>query len=167
MFWVEATFNYCKLRRLLRVGAVPLALALFGAPFSLPLFAAANTTVIIRDDSGGGVIERALLIQNYQTRGVRVEIRGEFCMSACTMYLRLNDICITPRTLFGFHGPSSVFHGVALDADSFERWSQVMADHYPEPIRSWFLDTGRFRTVGFHEFSGRQLIAMGIAKCTG
>lgn len=129
--------------------------------------AATNQTLIIRDDKGGNLAERARLINAYRADGIRVEIRGSYCLSACTMYLGLSDTCVAPDTTFGFHGPSSGLYGVALSAASFDRWSRVMADYYPEPIRSWFLTTGRNRTVGFHEFSGRELIGMGIRGCTG
>jgi len=124
-----------------------------------------NKTVIIRDDRGGGVIERARLIEAYQANGTRIEIRGNYCLSACTMFLRLSETCIMPTTRFGFHGPSSPVYGIALSSASFDQWSRVMAAHYPEPLRSWFMEEGRQRIVGFHEFSGRQLINMGISRC--
>ncbi len=135
--------------------------------FCLPLNAATNHTVVIRNDVGGGVMERAKLIQTYQKNGTRIEIRGQFCMSACTMYLRLHDTCVTPNTVFGFHGPSSQVYGIALSSASFDRWSRVMADHYPEPLRSWFLQEGRHRIVGFHQFSGHDLIGFGVPRCQG
>ena len=126
---------------------------------------AASQTVIVRDGQGGGVVARARLIRRYQANGTHVEIRGEYCLSACTMYLTLATTCISPDTTFGFHGPSSRLYGIALNPAAFEYWSRVMADHYPEPLRSWFLTNGRHRTVGFHEFSGRDLIDMGVARC--
>ena len=41
----------------------------------------------------------------------------------------------------------------------------VMAAHYPEPLKSWFLKKGRYLTVGFYKYSGRQLINIGIREC--
>ncbi|MEE9428107.1 MAG: hypothetical protein V3V25_08170 [Paracoccaceae bacterium] len=132
---------------------------------SMPVNSATNKTIIVHDDRGGGVVERARLIQTYQTDGIRIEIRGNYCLSACTMYLSLRETCVLPKTKFGFHGPSSRLYGISLSPDSFEHWSQVMARHYPEPLRTWFIDEGRYRTVGFYEFSGRDLINMGISRC--
>lgn len=130
-----------------------------------PLIAATSQVVIIRNDRGGGVVERMQVIAGYKTAGTQIEIRGQYCLSACTMYLGLRQTCITPATVFGFHGPSSRHHGIALSPSAFEHWSQVMAAHYPEPIRSWFLRKGRHIIVGFHNFSGADLIKMGVARC--
>ena len=144
-----------------------LLVALFAClwAISLPASSATDNTIIIHDDRGGGVVERARLIQTYQADGTRIEIRGNYCLSACTMFLSLRDTCVLPKTKFGFHGPSSRLYGISLSPASFEHWSKVMARHYPEPLRTWFIDEGRFRTVGFYEFSGRDLINMGISRC--
>lgn len=82
------------------------------------------------------------------------------------MYLALPKACVTPDAVLGFHGPSSRIYGISLPPESFEHWSRVMAAHYPEPIKTWFLKKGRFRTVGFYMYSGQQLIDMGIRQCT-
>ena len=126
---------------------------------------AKNPTVVVINDRGGSVDERAILIDEYRKRDVFVEIRGGYCLSACTMFLSLPQICISPGTVFGFHGPSSRLYGIALPASTFEKWSRVMAAHYPEPLRTWFIEKGRHRIVGFYEFNGRQLIKMGIRQC--
>lgn len=122
--------------------------------------------LVIGDDRGGGVVERVALIERYRRSGTQIEIRGAYCLSACTMYLGLANTCVAPNTVFGFHGPSSPLYGIALSTTAFERWSHVMANHYPEPIKGWFLRQGRHRTVGFHRYSGADLIKMGMARCT-
>lgn len=121
--------------------------------------------MIVRNDRGGNVAHRAQEISQLRQRGTRVEIRGEYCMSACTMYLGLRDTCVSPNTVFGFHGPSSPNYGIALMPAEFEHWSQVMASHYPAGLRSWFLREGRNTITGFHKMRGRDLIRMGIARC--
>lgn len=128
-------------------------------------WAANNEYLIVQNDRGGSVRERVELIETYRTRGTRIHIRGRFCLSACTLYLGLDGTCVAPDTIFGFHGPSSQFYGFALPFQSFDYWSRLMADHYPEPLRTWFIENGRHRIVGFHEFSGQSLIEMGIAQC--
>jgi len=128
-------------------------------------WAADNGYLIVRNDRGGSVRDRAEIIETYRRSGTRIHIRGSYCLSACTLYLGLNRTCVAPDTIFGFHGPSSRFYGVALPFQSFDYWSRLMANYYPEPLRTWFIETGRHRIVGFHEFSGQNLIEMGVAEC--
>jgi len=152
-----------SLTRLLLILAISMPAVFAGAYSSV----AKTRTVVVVDDRGGSVIQRARLIKKYQAEGTRVEIRGEYCLSACTMYLSLRRTCVAPETDFGFHGPSSRLYGIALSAGAFERWSRLMADYYPEPIKAWFLKTARHRIVGFYTVKGADLIAMGITGCTG
>ena len=125
--------------------------------------------VVIGNDKGGNVAERLRRIQRLQAEGAEVQIRGEYCLSACTLYLGLENVCVLPETVFGFHGPSSRLYGVALRPASFERWSRRMADLYPKPLRSWFLNVARKRITGFEMLSGREIIALGagIRNCRG
>lgn len=119
---------------------------------------------IVSHDPGGPVDARAREISLLRARDARIEIRGD-CWSSCTMYLALPRTCVSRDAVLGFHGPGSGMRGIGLIPAEFERASQMMARHYPEPLRGWFLREGRARTVGFHRFSGRQLIAMGLAEC--
>lgn len=130
-----------------------------------PAQAATPQTVVIGNDPGGAVETRARQIRSYRRSGTVVEIRGTYCLSSCTMYLGMKETCVAPDTVFGFHGPASRLYGIGLPPDQFDRWSRVMATHYPEPIKSWFLKTGRYRTVGFFNFSGEQIIRMGVRRC--
>ena len=162
--WADSSpSGRCALGRRLLFLAICLGLLV---PASLPVHAAGSRTIVVLNDRGGSVIERARLIQQYQAAGTRLEIRGNFCLSACTMYLGLSNACVASNTVFGFHGPSSRMYGIGLRPEVFDRWSRIMADHYPEPLKSWFLQTGRHRTVGFHLYSGSQLIGMGISPCS-
>ncbi len=117
--------------------------------------------LVIGNDRGGSVEQRVAAVRALQGDGTRVEIRGDYCMSACTMYLALSDLCVAPRTVFGFHGPGSSIYGIGLTPAAFEHWSQVMARHYPEPIRSWYLNVARNRTIGFYSVQGHDLIEIG------
>ena len=121
--------------------------------------------IVVRDDRGGPLIERAKIVDAYRILGTRVQLRRRYCLSACTLYLGLENTCISSNTVFGFHGPSSPMYGIALPQRTFDYWSSFMADHYPEPLKSWFLESGRHRIVGFHSISGARLIEMGIAEC--
>ncbi len=125
--------------------------------------------VVIGNDKGGSVAERMRQIRKFQASGVQVQIRGEYCLSACTLYLGLKNVCVRPETVFGFHGPSSRLYGVALRPASFERWSRRMAEQYPKPLRGWFLEVARKRITGFETLSGREIISLGtgIHACRG
>ncbi len=122
--------------------------------------------LIVRDDPGGAVAQRVAAVRALRASRTRVEIRGDYCLSACTLYLGLADLCVAPRTVFGFHGPASEIYGIGLTPAKFEHWSQVMATHYPEPLRSWYLSVARNRTTGFYSIRGADLIALGVAACS-
>ncbi|MFP1645475.1 hypothetical protein [Pontitalea aquivivens] len=125
---------------------------------------AAPMVQIVRDDPGGGIAERVAMIRDLRTRGVRVRIVGG-CWSACTMFLVLPGTCVARTARLGFHGPGSSRPGLALRPDAFESWSRIVADHYPEPLRGWYLREARHILVGFAELRGAELIRLGIPEC--
>jgi hypothetical protein len=131
-----------------------------------PVVAARSSgSIVVRDDSGGSVAQRVALIDKIRKSGKHVEIRGGYCMSACTMYLGLRTTCVSAGVKFGFHGPGSTRYGIALPPKEFEYWSVVMGSYYPASLRHWYMETGRMITVGFYEMSGRDLIRMGVSEC--
>ncbi len=79
------------------------------------------------------------------------------------MYLALDNVCVAPDAVLGFHGPRGLLGG--LQRDVFEHWSQVMAAHLREPLRGWFLRHGRHIRHGLALMRGSTLIAMGYAPC--
>ncbi|WP_296423053.1 hypothetical protein [Yoonia sp.] len=118
---------------------------------------------IVENDRGGLIGARAVEIAAINADSSRVELRGKFCYSSCTMYLGVSDLCISPTTAFGFHGPSR--YGAVLSVPQFEHWSRVMAMHYNAPLRDWFMREARHRITGYHRVSGAQLIALGYPSC--
>ena len=76
------------------------------------------------------------LIRQLRSSGQRVEVRGT-CLSACTMYLGLTNLCITPSAEFGFHGPTR--NGRKLPAEEFDHWSLVMARDYTPQLQRWYM----------------------------
>lgn len=149
--------------------ALSLALCLGFISAAQPLGAAQSPrnknsgVIVVGNDRGGLVSRRVTEIQKIRAGGQRVEIRGRLCLSTCTMYLGLPQTCVSPTTVFGFHGPS--YYGTPLSTRDFEYWSNVIAKHYPEPIRSWYLREGRTRVLNSYRIKGRQLIRMGISQC--
>lgn len=127
----------------------------------------AQTAPVLRihNDPGGHLPSRVEMIKDLRRQQRRVEIRDGYCISACTLYLGLSTTCIGRNARFGFHGPNNRVQGIGLPPDLFEHWSQVMASHYPAPLRRWFMSKGRMVTVGFYEISGAELIGMGVPEC--
>lgn len=124
--------------------------------------AQSGNTLVIRVDRGGMLGKRSEEIRYLRSTGRRVELRGT-CLSACTMYLSLPDICVSPTATFGFHGPTR--NGRALPSQEFDYWSNVMANNYREPLRSWYLSEARFTTSGYIRVRGAELISMGYPSC--
>jgi len=123
----------------------------------------AAKTVVIGNDRGGRIRARLREIRDIRNRGQRVEIRGRLCLSTCTMFLGLPDTCVSRTTWFGFHGPSD--YGRQLDVREFDYWSEVIALHYPDQLRGWYMQTGRMRIVGYYRISGVELIRTGVKEC--
>jgi hypothetical protein len=119
--------------------------------------------ITIGDDYGGVLIPRLANLQALKLRGDTVEIRGDICASACTLYLGLPNACIIPQTKFGFHGPSH--YGRPLPQADYERLSQVVAAQYPLVLRDWFMTSGRKTLVRMQFISGQTLIGLGLKQC--
>jgi hypothetical protein len=147
------------LRNPMRIVAALLLLTLL-----LPEPLAAQASVhIVGNDRGGIVGNRAAEIRRLKSAGKRVEIRGRICLSSCTMYLGAGDVCVNPNTQFGFHGPS--YYGRPLAPQYFEYWSDVIADHYPAPVREWFMTKARYKQTGYYTLLGAELIRLGVKSC--
>ncbi len=148
------------------LSAAVLAVCVLGwgmGPASSDTVVPQDSALVIRNDRGGNLRERIALLETLRRQGRRAEIGGAECLSACTLYLGLPGSCVHRRTVFGFHGPSH--YGAPLPPGQFEFWSRQIADQYPEPLRSWYLETGRTRIAGFFRLSGAVLVQIGIPPC--
>jgi len=124
--------------------------------------AQAQPVKVVMNDRGGLLGQRAQEIRVLAQTGQRVELRGQ-CLSACTLYLKLPNACVAPNATFGFHGPS--WYGRPLPTDQLEAFSNLMARHYREPLRSWFMNTARYRISSYYQLRRRQLIGMRYSPC--
>ena len=122
----------------------------------------AHIPYIVRSDYGGSVQKRLRDIRALQVSKRQVQIRGAFCMSSCTMLLGLENTCVMPHTVFGFHGPSK--RGAALPEPVFNKVSRIIARHYPRQLRSWYMKVARHDITGVHKLTGAELIALKAAK---
>ena len=84
----------------------------------------ASAPVVVVDDAGGGIAERAGELQRLRASGRPVVIAGR-CASACTLYLSLGQTCITSRAVLMFHAPSD------------PGLSPIFLAMYPDGIRDW------------------------------
>ena len=128
---------------------------------SMFLALALSEPFVVRNDFGGEIGARAEQIEALGDRPV--EIRGLWCLSSCTMFLGAENVCVAPHVRFGFHAPVG-FWGKERE-QYFKYYSELIADHYPEPLRTWYLETGRYRTWPMIYFSGTELIEMGVSQC--
>ncbi|WP_370046784.1 MULTISPECIES: hypothetical protein [Salipiger] len=120
---------------------------------------------VVGDDGGGRLRPRLAEVRQLRASGVRVEIRGDYCLSSCTLYLGAGNVCVRSGTSFGFHGPTYLYEPIRYDR--FDYWSRRMAAHYPPELRHWFLSRARFVTHGYVTLSGADLIRMGVPRCRG
>ena len=118
-------FRFGKQRHWRGVRLLCNAIAL-GSLLTLPALAR-QSVLVVGNDPGGSVEQRVAVVRQLQGDGTQVEIRGDYCMSACTMYLALSRLCVAPQTMFGFHGPGSQIYGIGLAPAAFDHWSHVMA----------------------------------------
>ncbi|MEM8654391.1 MAG: hypothetical protein AAGF36_06570 [Pseudomonadota bacterium] len=164
-------FGFTGVVRRLWMCAVVLALVVTSAAGSAAENAGGGATqvalssqpIVVRNDRGGLLRARLYELQDLRRAGRAVEIRGAVCLSTCTLYLGLDDVCVAPGTTFGFHGPSS--YGRALDPATFNRASEIIADHYPAALRDWYMETGRFKIRTMYRIKGAQLIRLGVRAC--
>lgn len=158
-------------RRLGRSGATGIVAASIMSAFtSFPSFILAaqppmqpTIALVVGNDRGGLITDRLQQMRQLLIQSQPVEIRGDVCYSTCTMLLGLPDVCVSPQTAFGFHGPSE--SGRILDTATFETASQIIAGFYPSALRDWYLSSARYQIENVTQRSGADLIAMGVKPC--
>jgi len=150
-------------RALVRHSAFGIMCVIMCAAISLPAVSAPQKTLVVQNDRGGSVRVRLSEITRINSEGQRVEIHAGECLSSCTMYLGVDNLCVSPRARFGFHGPSH--YGQPLQPADFEHWSHVIAAHYRPTLRRWFMEDARFTTKGYRRLSGAELIRLGYPSC--
>lgn len=128
---------------------------------SLAAVQAAAAPYIVSTDRGGDLADRLREIEHILEAGLSVQIRGRVCYSTCTMFLGLPGTCVTPGTVFGFHGPSRGGHRLA--PAEFEYFSRVIASYYPRRLADWFMARGRHKIRGVYKLRGADLIRQGLA----
>lgn len=153
----------------MRLRAMARSLGLLFFLCMLPAFVQAQvhnvtvSTYVVGNDRGGALEPRLREVARLRASGRPVEITGSICYSTCTLFLGLPNACVSPRTVFGFHGPSS--YGRHLDPKTFNRASKVIASHYPQALAQWYMREGRYSLRQVHKIRGSALIRMGVRAC--
>lgn len=133
----------------------------FLAAAALCVVASAVPAKTVIWDEGGLINPRGQEGHDLIERGEKVRILG-ICLSACTMYLAVPDVCVSRHATLMFHGPFSV-DGPISD-EQYRAGVTWMADYYPPFVADWFQMIGH---DGMHWMTGQVLIDLGVKDCAG
>lgn len=136
-----------------------LILTLIAGPVFAQSFPVTDTSPYV---NGGGVRDYYLLLRRLNARQTRVEITARQCVSACTMLLAAENLCVSAQTRFRFHGAS--YLGLFPHPD--RRVDQFLTAVYAGKSRTlarWFQENaaGRMRFVSLR---GADFIRWSIAE---
>lgn len=92
------------------------------------------------------------VIQQYNASGERFRIDSH-CQSACTMFLSIRNVCVTPGATLLFHAGGSMQKGIVSPYRS-----QQMLDTYNAALRRYVTEHHFMDTFAFHPISGRDII---------
>ena len=117
-------------------------------------------------DFGGGLSARAAHVRSLNREGVRVEIDTPTCLSACTFYLGADDVCVTARSRFGFHGPlheaSVLLFPIPLGGEDGDYWRRAWAGLFWDMPELQAFVAEAVQGTRFHYITGAELIEMGM-----
>ena len=92
------------------------------------------------------------VIQQYNASGERFRIDSH-CQSACTMFLSIRNVCVTPGATLLFHAGGSRQKGI-ISAST----TQQMLGTYNAALQKYVTDNHYMDTFDFHPISGRDII---------
>ena len=100
------------------------------------------------------------IVQKYNSSGERFRIDSH-CQSACTIFLSIRNVCVTPGATLLFHAGGDVRRGVINPAST-----QHMLSAYNSALRQYVTAQRYMETFTFHSISGRDMIAkFGYPAC--
>ena len=92
------------------------------------------------------------VISQYNASGERFRIESH-CQSACTMFLSIRNVCVTPGATLLFHAGGSMKKGILSPART-----QQMASTYNAALRQYVTENHYMDTFAFHSISGSEII---------
>ena len=100
------------------------------------------------------------VVERYNASGERFRIDSH-CQSACTIFLSIRNVCITPNATLLFHAG-----GNPRRARMNEGSTQHMLAAYNSALRQYVLAHHFMDTFEFHPISGRQMVSrFGYRAC--
>jgi hypothetical protein len=107
--------------------------------------------------NGGKFADFTPVISQYNSSGERFPITG-VCKSACTMFLSIRNVCVSPSAKFYFHAGKGG-HGVD------QRQTNVMLSTYNSALQSYIRDHHVMETNEFGMVPGSTIIRLGYPAC--
>jgi hypothetical protein len=100
------------------------------------------------------------VVQQYNASGERFRIDSH-CQSACTIFLSIHNVCITPNATLLFHSGGDMRANRVSAAST-----QHMLDAYNPALRQYVSANHFMDTFAFHTIPGREMIArFGYPAC--
>ncbi len=124
---------------------------------SLLLFTPQNVKI----DEGGSVADRMQHFELIEKAGHQFKIDG-MCISACTMFLGLKNVCVAPRTVFGFHS-SYTSNGFISTPSKYG--NAILTSYYPPAIRKWVTDNKALDSLELTPMLAEEAWALGMTRC--
>ena len=91
------------------------------------------------------------VIQQYNSSGERFRIDSH-CQSACTMFLSIRNVCVSPAATLLFHAGGTKQTGVSPGR------TQQMLSTYNTALQQYVTANHFMDTLDFHPISGREII---------
>jgi hypothetical protein len=100
------------------------------------------------------------VVEHYNASGERFRIDGH-CQSACTIFLSIKNVCVTPDATLLFHSGGDMQKNIPS-----ARSTQHMLDAYNPALRQYVLDNHFMDTFEFHTIPGSEIISrFGYPPC--
>ncbi|MEW6643529.1 MAG: hypothetical protein AB1586_23675 [Pseudomonadota bacterium] len=101
------------------------------------------------------------VVDKYNASGERFRIDGH-CQSACTIFLSIRNVCVTPNATLLFHAGGTQRTGISMVS------TQHMLGAYNAGLRQYVTEHHFMDTFAFHPISGRDIVArFGYPACGG
>ncbi|MBI3700368.1 MAG: hypothetical protein HY242_07980 [Afipia sp.] len=91
------------------------------------------------------------VIQQYNASGERFRIDSH-CQSACTMFLSIKNVCVTPGATLLFHAGGTARTGVSPST------TEQMRSTYNAALRQYVTDNHYMDTLEFHSIPGSVIV---------
>ena len=124
--------------------------------FSLPPVLA-HAFDMARYQNGGKFADFAPVISQYNASGQRFPITG-VCKSACTMFLSIRTVCVSPGARFYFHA------GKGRDGVN-QHQTNVMLSSYNSALQGHIREHHMMETNEYQTVPGSTIIKLGYPAC--